>query len=78
MTSEPKLWVKPIQQGRMKGVYIPLDQETWENALKESNIPIDTPIEKLRIKRYMTKSRNILLRVKHIDKIPEDELNDRR
>ena len=58
----------------MKGVEILINQETWENALKESNIPLDTPIEDLRVTRYWTKSRNIILRVKHIKDIPEDEL----
>ena len=57
----------------MKGVIIQLDQETWETALKHSNIPTDTPLEDLRITRYCTKSRNIILRVKHIDKIPIED-----
>lgn len=62
----------------MKGAYIPIDQDTWETALRESNIPLDTPVDELRVKRYCTKSRNIIIRVKHVKDIPEDELNDRR
>ena len=77
MTSQPKRWVKVTQKGRMKGVLAPLDQETWETALRESNIPVDTPLDDLRITRYCTKSRNIIIRVKHVNDIPEEELEDR-
>lgn len=78
MTSEPKKFVKVTRKRRMKGVLVPLDQETWGTALKHSNIPLDTPLDQLRVTRYCTKSRNIILRVKHIDKIKPEELEMRR
>lgn len=46
-----------------------INQEVWEDVLKHSKIPIDTPLDDLRYTRYATKSRNIIVRVKHIDKI---------
>lgn len=50
-----------------------INQEVWEYVLKQSKIPIDTPLDDLRYTRYATKSRNIIVRVKHIDKISIDE-----
>lgn len=63
MTSEPKEYVKPYRSGRMKGVYIPIDMETWEYVLRQSGIPIDTPLSKLNIRRYATKDLRIILKV---------------
>ena len=74
MPPEPKKWVKVSRRGRMKGVEVQIDQETWENALTQSGIPLDTPLEEIRVTRYMTRSRNILLRVQHISKIPKEDL----
>ena len=74
MSSDPKKWVKPRRNGRMKGVMLYINQEVWEDILKHCKIPIDTPLDDLRYTRYATKSRNIIVRVKHIDKIQKDEL----
>lgn len=57
----------------MKGVMVFINQEVWEDTLKHCNIPIDTPLDDLRYTRYSTKSRNIILRIKHIDKIPIED-----
>lgn len=73
MYGDAKKWIKVRRKGRMKGVEIYLDQETWEMTLKNSNIPTDTPLDNLRVTRYFTKSRNIIIRVKHIDKIPIED-----
>ena len=65
--------MKPRRGGRQKGVMIFIDQEKWEYVLKQSKIPIDTPLDDLRYTRYATKSRNLIVRVKHIDKIPIED-----
>lgn len=63
MTSEPKDLVKPIRSGRMKGVVIPIDAETWEYTLTRANIPLDTPVSQLRIRRYGASGGRIILKV---------------
>lgn len=57
--------VTVTRQARQKGVNLYIDQVTWERTLENANIPIDTPLSKIRVKRYYTKY-DIILRVKRI------------
>jgi hypothetical protein len=63
MTSEAKEYVRPFRSGRMKGVMIPIDQETWERTLQMAGIPVNTPLDRLRIKRFAGKTKTILLKL---------------
>jgi hypothetical protein len=63
MTSEAKDYVRPIRSGRMRGVMISIDQETWERTLQMAGIPVNTPLDKLRVKRFAGKTKTILLKV---------------
>lgn len=86
MPPEAKRCVKPTRTGRMKGVLVPIDQNAWENMLRNAlkNVkdadgnPVtveDCPLEDLRITRYPTNSNTIQVRVRHISKIPIEELD---
>ncbi len=63
MTSEPKEFVRAYRQGRMRGVMIPIDADTWEYCLKHAGIPLDTPLETIKIRRYATKGNRIIIKI---------------
>lgn len=63
MSSEAHDFVRPYRSGRMKGVYVPIDQETWEHTLRMAQIPLDTPLSKIQIRRYPSKAKTIILKV---------------
>lgn len=63
MTSEPKDFVKPTRYGRMTGVNISIDGDTWEYVLNHAKIPIDTPLTNIRIRRYRSKHKCIILKI---------------
>jgi len=66
MTSEPQEFIRPQRKGRMTGVDIQIDGETWTDTLRKAEIPLDTPLDELRIKRYPCKGGRIILKVKRI------------
>lgn len=80
MAAEPKKWCKPTTgSGRQTGLgcYIPEEmlKEIKANMhkSKRSKITNDTPTSDLRYTRYVTNSRQIIIRFKHKDDIKEDE-----
>lgn len=67
MTSEPKDFVRPSRSGRMRGVRVVIDQDTWEYVLQQAKIPKDTPLGKLKLRRYRSKAGAIILKVMRED-----------
>lgn len=63
MASEPKEFVIPVRTGRMKGVMITIDGDTWIHTLRQAGIPIDTPLSLLPVKRWSAKGGRIILKV---------------
>ena len=64
MSSESREFITPSRTGRMTGVNITIDGETWEYILNHAGIPLDTPLSDIQIKRYRTRDSRIILKVK--------------
>lgn len=63
MASEPKEFTRPSRTGRMTGVNVTIDGETWQYVLNHAGIPIDTPLSQIKIRRYATKGKRIILKI---------------
>lgn len=64
--SEPLEFITPTRKQRMTGVNIPIDGETWNYTLEHAGIPIDTPLNQLKVRRYATKGGRIILKVMRV------------
>lgn len=63
MASEPKEFTRPSRTGRMTGVNVTIDGETWQYVLNHAGIPINTPLSQIKIRRYATKGKRIILKI---------------
>ena len=66
MSKESYLWIKPVRNGKQGGVRVYIDKETWETLLMERGIPLDTPLENIRLRRYQT-TNNLILTAKAVE-----------
>lgn len=64
--TEAQEFVTPTRTQRMAGVDIRIDGETWNYTLENAGIPIDTPLDQLKVRRYATKGGRIILKVQRV------------
>lgn len=61
MAAEAEDWIAGERKGRQGGIKIYIDKVNLEYAFYPKKIPIETPGNQLRFKRYSTKIGNIIL-----------------
>ena len=65
--AEPELWVKPNWRGRTTGMYIYVPGTVVMDAINQKkSIPIDTPKDTIRIKRYALDG-DIIIKMKRVN-----------
>jgi hypothetical protein len=79
MPPDMQMWVKLYSISAGRGVACPLAKEILYESLKLLGIPEDTPLENLRVRRFIAwkKSGTIMLKIQLLTKIPDVELESR-
>ncbi len=76
MPPDIQMWIKLYSISAGRGVACPLAKAILNESLDLLGIPVDTPLDELRVRRFIAwkKSGTIMLKIKLLIKIPDVEL----